>query len=673
MNTINNWPTDDNGKTSLTFRHCFRLVFTMFSLFLMVDVFWRWDAFKFHSAFSEYLPNVALALIIWSTVALLCSIIIWLLMKAFVRICGYMGLKIEAEHLMLYFFAFILLAALTWASKNIIWTDVQTSRQLKLAVIIFISCTAVPVTWLFRNKAGAWISEIQERITPLVWLFAFCLMLSLPFVAFQTWGGDTKKTTSQEFPRSTMSGADQKRPNILLVTFDAMTARDMSVYGYDRDTTPFIKKWANKASVFTRTQAASNGTAATIASLMTGKRVWTHRKYHFNLAAKPLKSDIENIALALREHGYHNSAFIQNIVASVEAAGISGSIDLAPSVIRFARPSSIEGLVEKYLFLLFGDKFSTYNWLGQDDFIFTILVRKIPQKVFETEFPAELVFNKFLEEMDKDPHKPFFAWVHMLPPHAPVSPPRPFAGTFNPSWELREKNIQYSFRPELNEYADKELPFPDEIKRKVKLVRDYYDEFILYCDNQFEQFIGELERRDWLNNTVIILSSDHGESFEHDYFTHNRDHLYEQVTHIPLIIKEPDQSVGRVIDDLVEQIDISATILDFADIPVPSWMEGRSLLPLLSDEGLPARPAMSLFLHGNVTTDPITKGSIALWEGDYKLIRYLEKDKFLMFNLKKDPDELINLFDKEPVVAQRLLDLIQSNLDKANKNIMADK
>ena len=65
----------------------------------------------------------------------------------------------------------------------------------------------------------------------------------------------------------------------------------------------------------------------------------------------------------------------------------------------------------------------------------------------------------------------------------------------------------------------------------------------------------------------------------------------------------------------------------------------------------------------------ITKGTVAVWEDDYKLIHFLEEKESLLFNLKQDPDELNNLFDREPEVSQRLLTLIQKNLKEANERI----
>jgi arylsulfatase A-like enzyme len=214
-----------------------------------------------------------------------------------------------------------------------------------------------------------------------------------------------------------------------------------------------------------------------------------------------------------------------------------------------------------------------------------------------------------------------------------------------------------------------------EQQAKVNVLRSRYDEFIRYCDKQFEEIISELRKRNKLKNTVIILSSDHGESFEHNYFKHIGSHLYEQVTHIPLVIKEPGQNEGQIINSLAEQIDIPPTILDLADIPMPSWMEGRSLVPLLNGKKLPSKPIFSMQFMENSSRGRqiITRGTIAVWEGDYKLIHYLNEEKSLLFNLKQDPDELNNLFDKETEAGPRLLNLIKDNLKRANEKIIKEE
>jgi arylsulfatase A-like enzyme len=106
-------------------------------------------------------------------------------------------------------------------------------------------------------------------------------MLSLPLVGFSMWGGNTNKVISPEVTKSNASESDKNRPNVLLVTFDALTAQDMSVYGYHLETTPFIEKWANTATLFTRTKAGSSYTAATTQPIPA--RVWTG-KYHHDIS-----------------------------------------------------------------------------------------------------------------------------------------------------------------------------------------------------------------------------------------------------------------------------------------------------------------------------------------------------------------------------------------------------
>ncbi|MHC4321880.1 MAG: sulfatase family protein, partial [Planctomycetota bacterium] len=172
-----------------------------------------------------------------------------------------------------------------------------------------------------------------------------------------------------------------------------------------------------------------------------------------------------------------------------------------------------------------------------------------------------------------------------------------------------------------------------------------------------------------LENTIIILSSDHGEIFTPKQIGHGGDPR-EPETNIPLIIREFGQDKQNIINDVVEQIDISATILDLADIPVPEWMEGRSLVPLLRGRKLQEQPAFSVNFQSNPGGELITSGSIAVWDGDYKLIHDLDKKTSQLFNLKNDPYEQNNLIDKEPVIGQRLLSIIMDNIDKANQSFL---
>jgi arylsulfatase A-like enzyme len=636
----------------------------------MGDAFFRWDGFSYYASFSEFIPSVALAFILWNIVALFFAIILWGLFRILEWICRQAKLNIRIDHLLLSACMFLLLGVLTWKTKKLLWPDIQTTFQIKLAVLSCVVFLSIYLTWLFRNRAERWVVIVHERITPLMWLFGTLILISVPVVAYHAFSTGADKTVTEENLRD--SGTLKTRPNIILVTFDALAARHMSVYGYERDTTPFIKNWANNATLFAMAEAGSNFTTPAAATLMTGKRVWTHQTYHI-AGSEPVRSDVESLPSVLKGQGYFNMAFVVNPFASVRILGMSDSFDVAPLTSELGRSVSLFGwkfgIIDVMLYRAFGDKIRMHNWIVRNDFILSKVINLISRNISQTTVPPETAFNRFINILDENSPRPFFAWIHIFPPHDPYLPPELFMERYNPSRELRTYKNQEELIEKSYKYLFQYRRFPETMKPKVDLMRDYYDEFITYIDNEFKNFITELHKRE-VDNTVVLLSSDHGESFGHGYFTHGGPFLYEQVTHIPLIIKKTGQTAGQIVDQLVEQIDIPATVLEFAEIPVPSWMEGRSLVPLMRGETLPQRPSFSMNFEGNRSRwQPIESGSIAVWDGEYKLIHYLEKNESLLFNLKEDPDELDNLFLTQPDVAKKLRGLIMSHLDKANERI----
>ncbi len=635
-----------------SFWKLFRMIFVVFSLYVTGIMFYSWDGFRYYGLFSDFLSGIALVLIFWNILAVILAILIFFSFKV-VEWCSLpMGWKIRIEHVMMVM-GILLILGFPWNSSLLIFKYLILPQRIQSIIIAGIPILSICLAILFRNRAISYSNIIQERITPLVWLFGVLAIFSVALVAYkivgyQVWG---KKYNAPSSEISQVSFNKENKPNIILVTFDAMTTWNMSTYGYlygnYRETTPFISDWAKNTSIFTMAEASSNYTVPTTASLMTGKRVWTHSLY--NAYGYNKNADTENLPLLLKNNGYYNIALIQNPILSVGTLGISNSFDIAIPVEEFMEPKSIIGVTTVRLFQLFGSNYRHYNNLIQSAFLGQIFYNKIPIKVTSTEYPPEKVFNRFLKKIENTHPEPFFAWLHVFPPHDPYLPPDPFMGMFDSSPKLRTEKSQW-------------------LSVDFDTARARYDEYIRYCDKVFENFIKGLTGH--IKNTVIILSADHGHSFAHNYRGHGGPHLYEQLTNIPLIIMEPDQTQGRIIDDVVEQIDIAPTILELAGIQhVPSWMEGRSLVPLVNGKERPLKPALSMYLEKNPKLQKITQGTFAVWEGDYKLIHYLKENKSLLFNLKQDPSELNNLVNLEPEIAERLLTHIKTSLKEANKKI----
>lgn len=656
----------------------FRLIFVLFSLFLLGDAFYRWDGFSYYAPFPEFIPAVALAFIQWSLISVIVTLILWVIIRILLFAISLAGFRPTFEDVLLFAGFFIALGAVAWKGKRAVLPLTDTTLLVKLIIFIFVTLVSFILVRKFSGSFSRFLRLVQERIAPLLWLFGAVVFLSVPIVSYHTWLKDTGKAPVERAAASSESGKD--RPNIILVTFDALTARDMSVYGYHRETTPFITEWAKGASLFTGAKAASTMTTAATASLMTGKRVWSHQTYHQGSAIQ--YKSYENFARELKENGCYTMAYIENWNASPEGLGIPESFDYMS--FKFERADFLYNL-HSDLFLLFHGKIRLYDWMLLDDFYPNVLFQNyiyypILLPAYEKLFPERkgafnngyTLMDKFISDISKNaPPEPFFVWIHLMPPHAPYVPPKSFQGTFDPSQNLLGVREQMVTSRRINKDEKRGLTGSD--LKDMETLRSRYDENILFCDREFRDFMENLEKSHLLGNSVIIMSADHGESFEHNQLGHSNT-PFEQVAHIPLIIKEPNQREGKVFHDIIEQIDISPTIMDFLGTPAPSWLEGRSLRPLIQGLEFQPQPAFTLYFQSNPSRQQkITKGIIEVQEGDYKLIYYLEENRSLLFNLKEDPAEINNLFDKKPETGQRLLDSIKSNLEKANERIGREK
>lgn len=644
----------------------FRLIFVVFSLYLLGDVFYRWDGFSHYAPFSKFVPSSALISILWSLTAFLITTFVWVLYKAIEWLFNRAGWKITIDHILQYSGVLGLLVSIFWIVKLLLLADFH-SYLFKLIVFFCLSIAAAILSWLLRKQAERWLGIIQESITPLVWLFGVVVIMAVPLVVYHTWFKEAdikvhKQTSSQP-------AIEENRPNFILVTFDALTACNMSSYGYNRETTPFISEWAKSATMFKRIVASSNATVPTLTSFMTGKRVWSHASY-FSEGFSTQENN-HNLAQILKNNGYYNRIYIGNRLTTPKALGMESAYDFVSKVEAFRSLSfSVLGIIDELLHRFFVDKIPLYNWIIKEDFLLHKILWVSASGSSKVYLPPERAFNDFIESIEKgEIPEPYFVWFHFYPPHDAYLPPSPYMGMFNASPELRSEKSQDMAEQYLSREYAKNAEETLSMVQTCNALRDRYDESILYCDKQYGDFMKRLDGRNISTNAVIILSSDHGESFNHGYITHGSTELYEHVTHIPLFIKEPDQTRGYIVHDLIEQIDITASILDLANIPVPSWMEGRSFAPLMRGNKLSHKPAFSMNLDRNRSRQEITHGTIAVWEGDYKLVHYLDKNRSLLFNPKIDPDELVNLFDEKAEVSQHLLSLIHENLEKANEII----
>jgi len=446
-------------------------------------------------------------------------------------------------------------------------------------------------------------------------------------------------------------------PDIVLITIDALAANHLSLYGYSRPTTPSLEKLAQEANVFDRFYANSNFTTPTVNSFINGVRPWTHRTNQ-NFARVEVAIADQGLIARLKRAGYETFAVSTNPFASpfqnrsnrwLDAAAygqIHVSIEVIQSVLGANSPLCIPATelsvvatsckVADHLLVSLG------IWTATDH------------------FDPELAFSVARHLVEKKyPVRPMFLWVHLFPPHNPYAAPSPFGGLFDSSPQYRTR-------------FDSSPPWPFYTAGDKNSSSQYvgrYDEAIAYVDHHTGSFLDWLKQRRLYQNALIVISADHGESFSHGYSGHGGPMLHDDVIHVPLLIKEPGQTVGKRLNTLSEQIDLMPTILDLAGVPIKGHVEGRSLKPVLRGQNLDG-PVFAMNFEQSNRFGPLDTGSVAMIEGRWKYIHYLGHIHYPMmlkledslYDLQADPGEMTNLVATQSAIAARMRLAIEEQL-----------
>jgi arylsulfatase A-like enzyme len=648
-----------------SFLAVFRIFLVLFSIQFVKEAFFKWEGYSYYMQFKDFLPDLSMAFILWIVISTFFAFITWLVMYVVFKSILQPLTPVRLEHIIFCFLLFLVPLLIKYMFFENISLGFFTGFRRNIFIVL--GCIFIlGAIWLTRKYTDKIISEFYNRLTPLFWFFVFIFILAIPFsVSLFLRSGIAENI------RSSNVSTYEERPNIILVTWDSLTTVDMELYGYERPTTPFINEWSRDSIVFKRAYSTTNWTSPSVMTMMTSQRPWTHRVW-YEITYNYLEPFRTNLPAILKDYGYSNYAFVQNIACQVEALGMGNEFLVKDKYHIFWSISygwhELDWSV-KFLVTKLTNSDLVAEWISESPLF------KLPWAIYNFDkydvlatgkniSPAEKVYDRFLEYISQNPKKPFFAWLHLFPPHTDYLPPKPYMGMFGDADKFNTAKKQVESKLLYNEYSP-------ERQEDVNILRKRYDEYILYSDQQFKLFMLRLAEIIDMSDTIVIFSSDHGESFLPIRTAHGGPHLYEPFVYIPLIIKVPGIQKGKLIDALIDQVDIAPTILDFAGIPIPEWMEGRSLVPLIEHGYFESRPVFSMQLVNNraIGNEPITKGTFAVWEGDYKLHYYKEEEKLLLFNLRDDPGETKDLSKERPEIVQRLKKLIHDNLSRANERI----
>ncbi len=415
-------------------------------------------------------------------------------------------------------------------------------------------------------------------------------------------------------------GPHRARPNVLLLTVDTLRPDHLSCYGYARRTSPHIDVLARRGVLFRQAITASGRTVQSFPSILSGVYPMAHGLRYEGQSHEILASRL-TLTTVLEERGYDSFAVTQGL-----NVGLHRGFDLYdPDV---------------YL-----------DESGQKIYVPTRDDRQATAKAIG-----------WLRRRQGST-SPFFLWMRYNAPHWPYDAPAPFTEMFDP-----EYRGEHTFNEEAAPGVERgDIIFgltrlPD---REIEHAVAHYDGEIAYADEAIGGLLKAIEGMGILDRTIIVLTSDHGESLgEHDYFFEHGAYLYEPTVRVPLIVAAPGVlPPGVVVEDQVRTIDILPTILDLAGIAIPGGLDGTSLVTRARGErGGEALLAYSESGRNFYRENPrqFVPGIAGKWRmmrsDRYKLIR-IPKDPepiWELYDLAADPGETRNLIAERPAVAEEL-------------------
>ena len=381
-----------------------------------------------------------------------------------------------------------------------------------------------------------------------------------------------REATAERRAWSHLPPATPGAPNVLLIVLDNVRAASMSLYGSERPTTPNLERLAGRGTCFTGAFAAAPWTLPSHASMFTGQ--WCHQlSVSWDRA---LDATHPTLAEFLTDRGYATAGFVANTYYCNARYGLNRG---------FAR---YEDYYENRTISPF--EVAASSGLGK----LLLGALGIPTKVFEdarasVRKTAAMINRDILDWLDGRPRpRPFFAFLNYFDAHSPFSPPDGPDPRFGLAAlpQKRKDEILAKYKKLMDKTLAPADGPPEPIEREAtELYRDSYESCIAYLDRNIGLLFDELERRGLLANTLVFVTSDHGEHFmEHGFMGHGLS-LYRREVHVPLLIFPPSGTpVAKTVAEPVSLRDLPATVLDLIRLDDRSPFPGQSLAPFCWSE-----------------------------------------------------------------------------------------
>ena len=418
-------------------------------------------------------------------------------------------------------------------------------------------------------------------------------------------------------------------PNVLLIVLDTVRADNLEIYDHDNATAPTVKQLADEGMVFDWAISTASWTVPAHATMFTGR--YTHEMSGANWLGA-LGGRYPTLAEIFGAHGYATGGFVGNVNYCNSERGMARGFSRYEDF--YVNP------ITAALSFSFGNK-----WI----------LGAVPEGHVARyrRNDAATVTSRFLDWVDGRGERPFFAFLNYFDAHALYLPPKGYDDLFGPPVDHLN-----DWRSRLQDWTPEEM---DGYERA-------YDGCIRFIDDHIASIVEHLRAQGALDNTFIVVTSDHGEHFgEHGLVSHANS-LYRQLQHVPLVLWYPPAIPrGREENRLVSLRDLASTILDVCGIEPVRKVAGSSLSQLwngTAEQDIELSPVIAQVAPAGGTVGkpkwwPIHRGTLrSITEDGKHYIRAADGHEEV-FDWNADRDETRNLAGEQPELTRQLREKLQ--------------
>lgn len=481
-----------------------------------------------------------------------------------------------------------------------------------------------------------------------------------------------------------------EQPDILLIVLDTLRRDRLSVYGHMRETSPSFDNFARKATLFERAIAPAQWTIPAHASIFTGLYPSVHQ---LTQGYGRLSGMHPTLAEILRGEGYETVAFCNNPLVGVLNTGLQRGFSQFHNYAGAAmnRPFDTAGPVRRRLRGRWRtmaepiqNHFAHSDWLfraSMNPLLVPLWTRFVNYKG-HTERSIDDLIAYWGHHHAGGRQKPLFAFVNLMGAHLPYRPPQDYIDRVTPG--LRRDRHAYQFMRRFNAEAARwaSPTDPPLLDWEQEALNAFYDAEILHQDEHLGRLLNFLESSGGLDNTMVIILADHGESHGDHNFLGHAFVVYQELVHVPLIIHYPERfPVAKRVMTNISTRRIFHTVLDAAGVQHPPLDEkdananirGLSLVRstngaadteggIVLAEAFPPTTFLNVIEHRTpalIERLHLRQVRRGVYDGSYKLAVVHDRVEGL-YDVAADPSEIRNLSVEQAATASSLLSKLDS-------------